>query len=672
MKLLRSLSLIIALCGLSLNLQASEYELDMRDVKIRDFIDTVAKLTQKTIIVDQRVTGNVDVRTHKKVTAEELYEIFLVQLGVNGFAVVDLGNNILKVIPSQGAKLEGIEVEATGDADRSEKIITRVVQVDNVDVDKLVPVLRPLVDNQTGVVAPYAQSNVLLITDRESNVRKLLSIIQQVDKADTESTDVVQLQNASAKEMERILSSVINEMAKDGNAAGSRPSVVADVRTNSLLVRGDNTARAYLRRVIARLDDEIETSNNTKVIYLKYAKAKELVEVLTSVSESLLDGQKTEGLPAPTLQNNINILAHEQTNAVILSGSPVMIQTIEAIVQKLDIRRAQVLVEAIIVDMSQSKAKELGVQWLFSGDSSNGTVPAGGVNFTNTNKGIINIGAEVIDGGADDVASAIGGTNGAIFGIANISKSFSFTALINALATDSDSNVLSTPSLLTMDNEEAYILVGQEIPVITGSTAGDNNDNPFQTFTRQDVGIKLKVTPQINEGDSVQLAIEQEVSSVSGLSGADIITNKRQIGTSVLVEDGAVVVLGGLMDDDIQESASKVPLLGDLPGVGRAFRSDKTQRRKRNLMVFIRPTILRDARVAEQLSHEKYRYIRAEQLLANEGGVNLFPDQQQPVLPTLGAKPVTQAPAPQQVKPESVETKAQDDNPVDTPSWLWD
>lgn len=609
---------------------AANFELDMRDVEIREFIDTIAQLTGKTIVVDQRVQGRVDIRSHRKLSEKELYEVFLVQLGVNGYAVVDLGDGLTKVIPAQAAKAEGVEVSYSGQAQSSERIITRVVQVTNVDATKLIPVLQPLIDSQTGTVAPFAESNILLITDRESNVKRLLDIIQRVDRSDSLSLDVIALKNASAQEMERILNSILKQLSI-GKEGGAAPSITADVRTNSLLVVADTNVRAYLSRVIKQLDADITTSSNTKVVYLKYANADDLLPVLRSVSVSL--SRTTTGqIQQSNSSINISIEAHQQTNAVILSGSPGMIKDLEAIIAKLDIRRAQVLVEAIIVELSENLSRSLGVQWLAS-DTGAGSSPSAAVNFNNNSAGIIDLTGAALSG-SNSVADTLSGQQGLLFGVGKIvAGNISFAALLNAVASDTDSNILSTPSILTMDNEEANILVGQEVPVITGSVAGDNNSNPFQTISRQDIGIKLKVTPQINDGDAIQLAIEQEVSSLSGATSADIIINKRQINTRVLADDGAIVVLGGLIDDDVQESSSKVPVLGDVPLLGYAFKSDSTKRVRRNLMVFIRPVILRDKQSMEQLSHNKYRQIRAQQLLSNEEGINLFPGDKGPQLP---------------------------------------
>ncbi|OMH34793.1 type II secretion system secretin GspD [Motiliproteus sp. MSK22-1] len=633
---LKPLCTLLLSCFLvwSLSSHAEEFTLDMRDTDIREFIATVGKLSGKTIIVDQRVKGRVNIQSPKPVSAAEFYEIFLVQLGVSGYSVVDLGNNILKVIPKQAAKLEGIGVEGEDNnvPPPSEEIITRVVQVTNVEVNQLVPILRPLVDNKSGIIAPYAASNVILITDKKSNVRRLLEIIARVDKADTDSMEVIKLNNASAKEMSRILTSLIREQAKGQQVARAIPVITADERTNSLLIRGDSQSRAYLKKIIQRLDSEVKTATNTKVVYLKYAKAEELATLLESVSDSMIKTEQSQSLDQnPTAKRlNVHIKAHEQTNAIVLSGSSLIIEELEAVVKQLDIRRAQVLVEAIIVEITENRAKELGVQWLFRGDPDSSGLVGGATNFKNLGNSLL--GAASSTDGGDSVADALAGVEGISLGLGRISSSgLSFAALIKAFSGDSNSNVLSTPVLMTMDNEEASIHVGQNVPILTGSTASDNNGNPFQTIEREDIGIKLGVQPQINEGNTVQLKIEQEVSSLTGLTASDIIINKRVIDTTVMIENGATIVLGGLVDDDIQQDSDKVPLLGDLPGIGRAFKSDKSKRVRRNLMVFIRPTIIRDSETMIEISSRKYLYIKAQQMLQENGGINLFPEDSKPL-----------------------------------------
>lgn len=630
--LLLSLTLLVALLS-PLHVYAERFELDMQNVDIGEFIDTVAKLTGKTIVVDSRVKGKISVQSHRKLDADELYQIFLLQLGVEGYSAVEAGDGVLKVIPNQAAKIEGIEVQRSSAAvGRSESIITRIAQLQNADSDELVKSLRPLVDNKVGVITSYSDANIILITDRESNVRRLMSIITAVNSVDSQLMETVVLRNSSAEEVERVLNKVLSQQTR--KRGSSKPVVAADPRTNTLILFGDDEARSYLRRLVADLDSEVSSQSNIRVKYLKYAKAEELATVLKSISDTIVKDEQGGRNGAGASAASINIEAHEQTNSIVMSGSPHIIADLEKIIRDLDIRRAQVLVEAIIIEVTDSKAKELGVQWLFRG-AQDGSTPVGGVNFgggatgTGSSPGIISLLA-----GEEAAAGAASAIKGAAIGLGKLSDGFSFATLITALASDSESNILSTPSLLTLDNEEASILVGQEIPVITGATASSDNTNPFQTISRQEIGTKLLMTPQINDGDAVQMTIEQEVSSLNpATNAADVITNKRAIKTTVLVNDGATIVLGGLIDDQVNEQTAKVPLLGDIPLLGRLFRADSTTMDKRNLMVFIRPTIVRDQATLSELSGRKYNFIRAQQMAKAAEGISLFPFTDLSVLP---------------------------------------
>ncbi len=646
-KILLSVSMLVLLAS-PLLANAERFELDMQNVDIGEFIDTVAKLTGKTIVVDSRVKGKISVQSQRKLDAAELYQIFLLQLGVEGYSAVEAGDGMLKVIPNQAAKIEGIEVQRSSSAvGRSESIITRIAHVQNADADELVKSLRPLVDNKVGVITSYSDANIVLITDRESNVRRLMSIITAVNSVDSQLMETVVLQNSSAEEIERVLNKVLSQQTR--KRGSSKPVVAADPRTNTLILFGDDEARSYLRRLVADLDSEVSSQSNIRVKYLKYAKAEELAKVLKSISETIVNDEKTAGRAAvPGTAVSINIEAHEQTNSIVMSGSPHIINDLEKIIRDLDIRRAQVLVEAIIIEVTDSKAKELGVQWLFR-DTSGGNTPAGGISFGGGASGSSGTPSIIsLLAGEEAAAAAASGLRGAAIGLGKISEGFSFATLISALASDTESNILSTPSLLTLDNQEASILVGQEIPVITGSTASSTNTNPFQTIERQEVGTKLLLTPQINDGDAVQLSIEQEVSSLSpATNAADVITNKRTIKTTVLVNDGATIVLGGLIDDQVNEQTAKVPLLGDIPLLGRLFRADNSSIAKRNLMVFIRPTIVRDQATLSELSGRKYNFIRAEQLAKAEAGISLFPFTELSVLPEWSGM----APSPLDVLP---------------------
>ena len=425
--------------------------------------------------------------------------------------------------------------------------------------------------------------------------------------------------------------------------------MVADGRTNSVIVSGEGQARTRAIELIKRLDGELESQGNTKVFYLNYAKAEDLVKVLQGVSKSL--AEDTQGGATKSRSSNKNdtsIEAHPDSNSLVITAQPDTMRSLESVIERLDIRRAQVLVEAIIIEVMEGDGVNFGLQWISEEGGmlqfNNGTtVPVGSLavaaeqardktvtkNIIGTESGTVTKYDETTEGDYGPLASLLGGINGLAMGVIKND----WGAIVQAVSTDTNSNILATPSITTMDNEEASILVGQEVPIITGSQTGSNNENPFQTVERQEVGIKLKVTPQINDGSAVQLTIEQEVSSVSGATAVDISVNKRAIKTTVMADDGGMVVLGGLIDEDVQESVSKVPLLGDIPILGHLFKSTNTTKRKRNLIVFIRPTIIRDGVSMNKLSFNKYNFIRGEQFKKREDGINLMPKSDTPILP---------------------------------------
>ena len=431
------------------------------------------------------------------------------------------------------------------------------------------------------------------------------------------------------------------------------PKIVADERTNSILISGDPKVRARLKRLIRQLDVEMATKGNNRVVYLKYAKAEDLVDVLKGVSDNLqAEKQAGQKGASSSQRGEVVIAAHEATNSLVLTAPPDIMMALQDIISQLDIRRAQVLIEALIVEMSESDGIQLGVQW---GNLETGAV----IQYNNTGASIggVMIGleeakdTEKVDSRWDEdikdwvdrkttekgdystLAAALSGVNGAAMSIVM----GDWTALISAVSSDTNSNILSSPSITVMDNGEASFVVGEEVPVLTGSTAGSNNDNPFQTVERKEVGIKLKVVPQINEGNSVQLNIEQEVSNVLGANGAvDIRFGTRQLNTSVMIEDGQMLVLGGLVDEQAQESESKVPLLGDIPVIGQLFKSTSTSTYKRNLMVFIKPTIIREGMTADGITQRKYNFMRAEQLYKAQEGLKLMDDSNIPVIPEFG------------------------------------
>ncbi len=630
---------------------ATEYSPNFKNTEITEFINIVGKNLQRTIIVDPNVRGKITVRSYDLLTEDQYYQFFLNVLQVYDFAVVEMPSGILKVVRSKDAKTSNIPV-VDGDLLNGDEMITRVLPVYNVPVRELAPILRQLNDQAGGGnVVSHDPSNVMMLTGRAAVVNRLVKIIESVDRAGDEEVEVIKLEHASATEMVRIIDSINKSQGKAAAGVGkSQPRVVADDRTNSIIVSGDAKARQRLINLIERMDEELETSGNTKVINLNYAKAEDLVKVLQGVSAGIQ--AESQGGAANTQRRSSNsardvsIDSHEDSNSLVITAEPDMMRSLEVVIRQLDVRRAQVMVEAIIVEVFEGDGTTLGVQWI--------SEEGGGTQFTN---GVIGIGSlgvalreaedtvitgtaigpngDVVptsttsEGNLNPLAALLGGANGLISGVVRNG----WGAIVQAVSTDTNSNILATPHLTTMDNEEAFFIVGQEVPIITGSATGSNNANPFQQVTRQDVGIKLKVTPQINEGDAIQLQIEQEVSSVSGATSVDISINKREIKTTVIVNDGGTIVLGGLIDEDVQESISKVPLLGDIPFIGNLFKSTTVSKRKRNLMVFIRPTIIRDGITSNKISLRKYNYIRAQQLKRQADGIPLMPYTEGPSLP---------------------------------------
>ncbi|MGY1510702.1 GspD family T2SS secretin variant ExeD [Aeromonas hydrophila] len=620
---------------------ATEYSASFKNADIEEFINTVGKNLNKTIIIEPSVRGKINVRSYDLLNEDQYYQFFLSVLDVYGFAVVPMDNGVLKVVRSKDAKTSAIPVVDESNPGSGDEMVTRVVPVRNVSVRELAPLLRQLNDNAGGGnVVHYDPSNVLLITGRAAVVNRLVEVVRRVDKAGDQEVDIVKLKYASAGEMVRL----VTNLNKDGNNQGGNtslllaPKVVADERTNSVVVSGEPKARARIIQMVHQLDRDLQSQGNTRVFYLKYGKAKDLVEVLKGVSSSIEADKKggaattTGGGGASIGGGKLAISADETTNALVITAQPDVMAELEQVVAKLDIRRAQVLVEAIIVEIADGDGLNLGVQWA----NTNG----GGTQFTDTGLPI----------GSVAIAAKDYQKNGTTTGLASLAKEFNgmaagfykgnWAALVTALSTNTKNDILSTPSIVTMDNKEASFNVGQEVPVQSGSQSSTTSDQVFNTIERKTVGTKLVVTPQINEGDSVLLNIEQEVSSVAqtqapGTSTLGPTFDTRTIKNAVLVKSGETVVLGGLMDEKTQEKVSKVPLLGDIPVLGYLFRSTSNSTSKRNLMVFIRPTILRDADVYSGISSNKYSQFRSEQQeAAAQEGYLTSPKRQ--VLPEYG------------------------------------
>ncbi|GFM70102.1 type II secretion system protein D [Pseudomonas cichorii] len=632
-RLKQPLRLALLLCALTLSGVSAEeeplYEVNFVDTELSEFIDSVSRITHTTFIIDPRVKGKVTVRSSEMLGSEEIYDIFLAQLRAQGFAAVDLPNGSVKIVPDQAARLEPVPVEAGRNASQAnDGMATRVFNVRNAASEQMLNILKPLIDPRVGVITPYPSANLLVITDWRSNLDRIDSLLVQLDQVSQEPLEVLPLKNANANDTAQLVTRLL---AREQGADSAQ--VVADPRSNALLVRGSTDSRARVRALLKQLDKPYDPQHNanTVVIYLRHANASEVVKVLRGLSQDIAAPTSTaqgseKSLPVST--SGIRMEYEEGTNAVVMVGPDSELTAYRSIVEQLDIRRAQVVVEAIIAEVSDTRAQELGVQWLFQGNNFGG----GAINFSGNAPSVTSVSALVQSGDTAGLGQLLAGVQGVTAGVGNLSGGgLNFLALLNALKSQSGFNLLSTPTLLTLDNAEASILVGQEVPFVTGSVT-QNNANPYQTIERKEVGVKLRIKPQINIDNTVRLDIVQEVSSIAdSTTASDVITNKREIKTKVMVEDNGLVVLGGLIGDESTSSDQRVPLLGDIPGLGRLFRSDSTQRVKQNLMVFIRPRIVRDGETLAQLSSEKYRNLKASTSLALPGAsegdplLQLFP-----------------------------------------------
>ena len=621
------------------DLAAQEYTVNLKDTDIQEFIKFVADVTGTTMVVDPNVKGKVRVISSKPVTQSELYDLFLSILDVQGYTAVRSGQ-VVRIVPSKDARSSPVPLMENQDLLGNDEYVTQVIRLDNISAAKLIPVLRPLVPQQAHMAA-YAPSNAIIISDIRSNIGRIVEIIERMDRSAIQTTEIIRLKYGVSEDVVSMLNTLEKARRGEGAEANKDVILVADKRTNSVVVTADEMSVERIRKLVAYFDSPLEQSGNVRVVYLEYADATETADVLTRVMQNIAR------LEAGGTQRNggeSTIEADAGTNSLIITADTDEMAALESVIARLDIRRAQVLIEAIIVEMEMTEGQELGLQWLFANDSglyggniSNSTAQqrrnaelAGALLPDN--------GSEVID--TRSVAGALASTPGATLGWGVVDESLTMTVILNALETQGNANILSTPSLLTLDNEEAFITVGQEVPFVTGSytNTGSANgaSNPFQTIERQSVGITLKVTPQINEGDSVVLDIVQEVSSISAqiLAASDVITNERKIETKVLANDSDILVLGGLVKDDVQDSTQGIPLLSDIPLLGRLFRNDVVSVTKSNLLVFIRPTIIRDDQDLAGATAEKYRFIRDKQLQRRERGLMFLDDGSLPVLPT--------------------------------------
>ncbi len=593
--------------SLSLMLSAQDQNIFYKDADIKTFAQDIALLTDKTIILDPRVKGLITIYSDAPLNTESIWEVFLSTMEVQGYNVLKDGD-IYRVIPSQ----EGVKnFSEAGDFQGS--IGSEVIKLRFSSAKDIVNAVKPIVGVRSYIVALNNDREVL-ISDDADNIKRIKDIIRNLDSELDTSISEFKLKNLSSIEALRL----INSLKADTNTRFDKLAVATFQGSNKLIFSGPLEIVIRAKRVLSQLDLDNNLTENTKVIYLNYSKAEDILKILNDISASF---NQEDNADYKTV-----ITSHEETNSIVIRSNPQTIQTLTSIVEQLDIRRPQVYVEAIIVEISDESAKALGVDTIYSGES-DGNTPIALTRFPSTTSPDL----LSIVGSADDdsdistsagAASSILGTRGFVAGIGNLRDGEdNFALLLSLLREDQNSNILSTPSAVVMDNEEASLLVGQEIPITTGESLGANNITPFRTTAREEIGVKLEIKPQINESDSVALLIRQEVSSIAGAqlpNSNDLITNKREIETTVLADNGEILVLGGLISEEIQESVNKVPILGDIPLIGRLFQSSATSVQRRNLMIFLRPTILRDSITTKDLSEEKYNLIKAKQILNEE------------------------------------------------------
>ena len=578
------------------------FTLNYLDADISKVTQDIAKFANKTLVLDPRVKGRVTIFSDSILNANQVWSVYLRTIQAQGFTAISDGN-IIRILP---------ENEATRDLNlglNNADTTTKVLTLKNRSAGEILPQIKPLTGRQAHL-SSIPSINSLLLVDKKSNVARIEKLIKTLDKTNTADITIIKLENLSSIEAVRIL----DKLEAQNNPTINNFVAVPFSPSNSVILSADQIVTSNIAKTLKTLDRDALSGGSITVLYLKYAKADEVAAIITAVSSRF--ASEDESKPV--------ITSHRETNSLIISAEESTLDVIKNLVAKIDIRRAQVLVEAIIVELSETAAKSLGVETIFRGDG-DADIPIGLSRFADGGPDLLAIvGSQAESGNATlntQGVSSLLNTQGLIAGLGNLRGSDSFVGIIRAIAEDQNSNILSTPSIIAMDNEPASLVIGQEIPITTGESLGSSNANPFRTTSRQEVGIKLSITPQINEGNSVILQIKQEVSGVVGpLTGTtDLITNKRSIETTVLVDNNQMIVLGGLIDDDLQENISRVPILGSIPLLGKLFSSSAESRVQRNLMVFLRPTILSDADDIAELSSAKYNFITAEQLLRDPG-----------------------------------------------------
>ncbi len=663
--------------------------LNLRDADVRAFIQDASRVTGRNFIIDGRVQGKVTVVSDRPLSRSEYFEVFLSTLRANGLVAIPTSNGAYRIQPAETAAAQPGKIGLSGAA--RNQFITEVFRLRSIEASSAVDTLRPLVSREGSVTANRG-ANSLVVADYADNIRRIRSLLQRID-SDGASTELIALKNANARDLATSLQQLITGSNGGGENARGGVAIVAIDSSNSLALRGDRGTVSRFAAIARDLDKRAASGAEVRVIWLQHADAAKLLPVLqqlvgqTAISSGSDSASSSANTPASTTPTPVSapssggrnapvIARYEGANAIIISAPSEMQRTLGDVVRQLDTRREQVLVEAIIVEISDTAARKLGVQFLLGGKPGS-NIPFAATNYSNAAPNILTIAGAVaardlntttttINGNttttttnnpvSDQLAQAavnsVLGAAGAFGGFAtNVGNNGVFGAIINAVQQDNKSNILSTPSVVTLDNQEAKILVGQEVPITTGEKLGGNFDNAFRTVQRQNVGIQLEVKPQVNEGDAIKLFIRQEVSSIAGPvsnNGNDLILNKREIQTTVTVDDGQIVALGGLLDDNERRTIEKIPLLGDIPGLGQLFRSRAKSREKTNLMVFIRPTILRNAEDARKLAERRYGYIRDQQLLLRP---NEEPSIDELVRDYMGAELPLPAPAAAEAAP---------------------
>lgn len=647
---------------------AQTWKINLRDADLTAFINEVADITGKNFAVDPRVRGNVTVISNKALNKNEVYDLFLGVLNVNGVVAIPSGNTI-RLVPDSNVKNSGVPYDPRNNA-RGDQVVTRVIWLENTNPNDLIPALRPLMP-QFAHLAAIQGTNALIVSGRAANIYQLETIIRNLDGTGQNDIEAVPLQQSQAEEIIKQLDAM-SATGASKDFAGARVRIIADVRTNRILIKGDTGTRKRIRNMIEMLDvPSADRLGGLKVFKLKYASAKNLSEILQGLvtgqavnsnsnnsstnnnssnssnlnnnsnnsSSNSSSGSSSISTPGINLNSNSNnnnqnnvtsfnangvsIIADGAQNALVVKAEPQFMREIEAAIQQLDVRRQQVLIEATIIEIQGNDADQLGVQWAM-GDISSGV---GLINFDNIGSSLAALAAGYLSGGAAGLGNAVKPGTSLILGDykegADGSRKL-YGAVIQALKERTKSNLLSTPSILTMDNEEAYIVVGENVPFVTGSvsTGTGGTVNPYTSIERKDVGVTLKVVPHIGEGGTIRLEVEQEVSGVKSSKGQaqDLVTSKRSIKTTVTADHGQTVVLGGLISDDTVLGRQSVPFLGDIPGLGRLFRSDAKSNVKRNLLVFIHPTIVGGDTEIRRLSQQRYDQLYSLQLAMDKDG----------------------------------------------------